>query len=227
MEKVLVPTAARSARTIVADPSARLLSRATKRAFDVLFATLLLVLLAPFFALLAGLIAIGGPGPLLFGHSRIGRDGGSFRCLKFRTMFCDADARLTALLTSDPRRAAEWAEHRKLDRDPRITPVGRFLRATSLDELPQLINVLRGEMSIVGPRPVTAEELLRYGVCARAYKSVRPGITGLWQVSGRNNLSYRERVRFDNLYAREWSVLSDLMLVLRTPYAVISQRGAK
>ena len=108
-----------------------------------------------------------------------------------------------------------------------VLAVGRFLRATSLDELPQLINVLRGEMSIVGPRPVTAEELLRYGVCARAYKSVRPGITGLWQVSGRNNLSYRERVRFDNLYAREWSVLNDLMLVLRTPYAVISQCGAK
>ena len=227
MDTVLVPAAARAVRMHSADPSARLLSRAAKRAFDWLAALLLLVLLLPFFALIGGLIMLGGSGPVFFGHLRIGRDGVAFPCLKFRTMFCDAEARLLALLASDPQRAAEWATHRKLDRDPRITPVGRFLRATSLDELPQLINVLRGEMSIVGPRPVTAEELLRYGVCARAYKSVRPGITGLWQVSGRNNLSYRERVRFDNLYAREWSVLNDLILVLRTPYAVISQRGAK
>lgn len=227
MDKMLVPAAARPTRMIRADPTARLLSRAIKRAFDWLAALLLLVLLLPFFALVGSLIMLCGPGPVFFGHSRIGRDGVAFPCLKFRTMFCDAEARLLALLASDPQRAAEWATHRKLDRDPRITPIGRVLRATSLDELPQLINVLRGDMSIVGPRPVTAEELLRYGVCARAYKSVRPGITGLWQVSGRNSLSYRERVRFDNLYAREWSVLNDLMLVLRTPYAVLSQRGAK
>jgi exopolysaccharide production protein ExoY len=227
MSEMLVPSAARSVRRIVAGPADRLWSRAGKRAFDVILATLMLVLLAPFFAIVAAVIRLGGPGPVLFGHRRIGRGGTSFRCLKFRTMFADAEARLNALLASDPRRAAEWAIHRKLDGDPRITPIGRLLRATSLDELPQLINVLRGEMSIVGPRPVTAEELLRYGVSARAYKSVRPGITGLWQVSGRNDVSYRERVQFDHRYAREWSVLGDIVLVLRTPLAVISQRGAK
>jgi len=215
-----------AARVVVPPPSSRLASRAAKRAFDWSVAALLLIVLLPFFALVAAMIALAG-GPVLYGHPRIGRDGDTFHCLKFRTMFPDAEARLQALLATDPRRAAEWAAHRKLDDDPRITPVGRFLRATSLDELPQLINVLRGEMSIVGPRPVTADELLRYGLCARAYKSVRPGITGPWQVSGRNDVGYRERVRLDERYAREWRVATDLLLVLRTPYAVLSQRGAK
>lgn len=208
------------------DPSSRLASRAVKRALDCLIAVALLIALLPTLAIIAGLIAAEGRGAILFGHRRIGRGGTPFRCLKFRTMFADADARLQALLASDPARAAEWAIHRKLEADPRITPVGRFLRATSLDELPQLINVLRGEMSIVGPRPVTAEELLRYGSSARAYKSVRPGITGPWQVSGRNRIGYADRVRLDARYARDWTLRSDIMLVLRTPSAVLSQRGA-
>jgi exopolysaccharide production protein ExoY len=208
------------------DPSSRLASRAAKRALDCLIAAVLLIALLPFLLIVAGLIATEGRGRILFGHGRIGRGGRPFRCLKFRTMFVDAEARLQALLASNPARAAEWAIHRKLDADPRITPVGRFLRATSLDELPQLINVLRGEMSIVGPRPVTAEELLRYGSSARAYKSVRPGITGPWQVSGRNRIGYADRVRLDAGYARDWTVRSDIMLVLRTPSAVLSQRGA-
>ena len=209
------------------DPSSRLASRAAKRALDCLIAASLLIALLPFLLVVIALIAGEGRGRILFGHGRIGRDGRPFRCLKFRTMFVDAEPRLQALLASDAARAAEWAVHRKLDADPRITPVGRFLRATSLDELPQLINVLRGEMSVVGPRPVTAEELLRYGSSARAYKSVRPGITGPWQVSGRNRIGYADRVRLDARYAREWGVGSDLMLVLRTPAAVLSQRGAQ
>ena len=227
MHETAITSASITMRPTTLDPSSRLLGRAAKRAFDCTAAMFLLILLLPFFALVGCLIAIADRGNVFFGHARIGRGGTVFICLKFRTMFHDAEARLQALLAADPRRAAEWALHRKLDRDPRITPIGRFLRATSLDELPQLINVLRGEMSIVGPRPVTAEELLRYGSCARAYKSVRPGITGLWQVSGRNTVSYGDRVRLDQRYAQEWGVWTDLLLVLRTPYAVLSQRGAK
>jgi lipopolysaccharide/colanic/teichoic acid biosynthesis glycosyltransferase len=226
MYEATVPFGASLPRPITLDPSARLVSRAAKRGFDCTVAALLLIVLLPFLAIVVALIAMAG-GPVFFGHPRVGRDGRIFHCLKFRTMFPDAEARLQALLATDAALAAEWAAHRKLERDPRITPIGRFLRATSLDELPQLINVLRGEMSIVGPRPVTDDELLRYGMCARAYKSVRPGITGPWQVSGRNNIGYRERVRLDDAYAREWRVGTDLLLVLRTPYAVLSQRGAK
>lgn len=226
MYDATVPFAVSSPLPITLDPSARLASRAAKRGFDCAIAALLLIVLLPFLAIVVALIAMAG-GPVFFGHSRVGRDGAIFPCLKFRTMFPDAEARLQELLANNSARATEWAAHRKLDHDPRITPIGRFLRATSLDELPQLINVLRGEMSIVGPRPVTDDELLRYGVCARAYKSVRPGITGPWQVSGRNDIGYRERVRLDEAYAREWRIGSDLLLVLRTPYAVLSQRGAK
>lgn len=204
----------------------RLLARAVKRAIDVSLALILLTLLAPLMVAIALIIAAEGHGQIVFGHPRIGRFGASFRCLKFRTMIVDANRRLEILLLTDPALAAEWAMHRKLDRDPRITPIGRFLRATSLDELPQLINVLRGDMSLVGPRPVTAEELLRYGRCARAYKSVRPGITGPWQIGGRNRLSYADRVRLDDHYARTWGVGHDLLLLAKTPAAVLSRRGA-
>ncbi|MCS6892518.1 MAG: sugar transferase [Rhodovarius sp.] len=199
---------------------------AAKRAIDILGAGLLLVLLSPLFLIIALLVRRDG-GPAFYGHTRIGQDGRGFRCLKFRSMVVDSEARLQALLASDPAARAEWESTRKLRNDPRVTPIGRFLRSTSLDELPQLINVLRGEMSLVGPRPVTAAELSTYyGAAAAHYMSVRPGITGLWQVSGRSDTSYGQRVALDVAYATRPSLLTDLRILLRTPIVVLQRRGA-
>ncbi|HYZ34135.1 MAG TPA: sugar transferase [Crenalkalicoccus sp.] len=199
---------------------------ALKRSMDIAGAGALLLLFLPAFAVLAALITLDG-GSVLFAHERVGRAGRRFRCLKFRSMVVDAEARLRALLETDPAARAEWEATRKLKRDPRITWVGRFLRATSLDELPQLINVLRGEMSLVGPRPVLAAELERhYGVAAEHYLSVRPGLTGPWQVSGRSDTSYAQRVALDVHYATHASLWTDLAILLRTPAAVLSRRGA-
>jgi len=197
-----------------------------KRALDVAGAGALLLLGAPVFLLLALLVRADG-GPAFYAHERIGRGGRRFGCLKFRSMVVDSAARLEALLASDPAARAEWEATRKLRDDPRITWVGRFLRATSLDELPQLINVLRGDMSLVGPRPVVAAELAaHYGVAAEHYLAVRPGITGLWQVSGRSDTSYAQRVALDVRYATNPSLLEDVRILLRTPAAVLLRRGA-
>jgi lipopolysaccharide/colanic/teichoic acid biosynthesis glycosyltransferase len=157
----------------------------------------------------------------------VGRGGALFGCLKFRSMVIDSEARLAELLARDPAARAEWEATRKLKRDPRVTSVGRFLRASSLDELPQLINVLRGEMSLVGPRPVIQAELEQhYGAAAAHYMSVRPGITGLWQVSGRNDTTYEQRVRLDVSYVARASFAEDLRILLATPVAVLRRRGA-
>ena len=181
-----------------------------KRALDILGAGALLLLAAPAFALLALLIRADG-GPAFYAHERVGRGGRRFGCLKFRSMVTDSQARLAALLDADPAARAEWEATRKLKDDPRVTRTGRFLRATSLDELPQLINVLRGEMSLVGPRPVVAAELAaHYGAAAEYYLSVRPGITGLWQISGRSETSYDTRVALDTQYATNPSIWTDL-----------------
>ncbi|WP_431269481.1 sugar transferase [Dankookia sp. P2] len=197
-----------------------------KRGLDILGAGLLLLLAAPAFALLALLIRADG-GPVFYAHERVGRGGRRFGCLKFRSMVTDSQARLAALLEADPAARAEWEATRKLRDDPRVTRTGRFLRATSLDELPQLINVLRGEMSLVGPRPVVAAELAaHYGAAAEYYLSVRPGITGLWQISGRSETSYDTRVALDTRYATNMSVWTDLRILLRTPLVVLSRRGA-
>lgn len=197
-----------------------------KRALDVIGAGLGLVLLAPFFLVVALLVRADG-GPAFFAHQRVGRGGKLFGCLKFRSMVIDSQARLEALLASDPAARAEWEATRKLKNDPRITRIGRFLRSTSLDELPQLINVLRGEMSLVGPRPVQEAEIDRYyGASAAHYMAVRPGITGLWQVSGRSETSYESRVALDVSYVSRPSMLADLSILLRTPVAVMSRRGA-
>ena len=197
-----------------------------KRAMDILGAGVLLLLCAPVFGLLALLIRADG-GPAFYAHERVGQGGRRFGCLKFRSMVTDSAARLAALLEASPEARAEWEATRKLKDDPRVTRVGAFLRATSLDELPQLLNVLRGEMSLVGPRPVVAAELAEhYGTAAEHYLSVRPGITGLWQVSGRSDTSYGERVALDIDYATNLSVLADLRILLRTPLAVLSRRGA-
>jgi Undecaprenyl-phosphate galactose phosphotransferase WbaP len=197
-----------------------------KRALDIIGAGLGLVLLSPFFLVVALLVRADG-GPAFFAHQRVGRGGKLFGCLKFRSMVIDSQARLEALLASDPAARAEWEATRKLKNDPRITRIGRFLRSTSLDELPQLINVLRGEMSLVGPRPVQEAEIDRYyGASAAHYMAVRPGITGLWQVSGRSETSYESRVALDVSYVARPSMLADLSILLRTPFAVLSRRGA-
>lgn len=165
-------------------------------------------------------------GPIIYRHKRVGRGGRLFECLKFRTMVPNADQILREVLARDPELMREWLRDRKLRRDPRITPVGSFLRRTSLDELPQLWNVLRGEMSLVGPRPVVREEMLRYGRKAREYQAVLPGLTGLWQVMGRNNTNYRRRVALDTYYVRNRCLSLDVYILLKTTLVVIGGIGA-
>lgn len=199
---------------------------AAKRTLDILGAGLMLLAALPVFLVIAVLVRLDG-GRVFYAHERIGRAGRAFGCLKFRSMVTDADRRLAALLENDATARAEWEATRKLKNDPRITWIGRFLRASSLDELPQLINVLKGEMSLVGPRPVQASELAAfYGAAAQHYMSVRPGITGAWQVSGRSDTSYAQRVALDVAYASNPSLLADLRILLRTPMAVLARRGA-
>ena len=206
---------------------ARIMSLALKRGLDLIASAILLLLLAPLLPLLALVVRLDG-GPAFYRHMRVGCNDLPFGCLKFRTMAASADKMLAQHLAADPVAAAEWAANRKLTKDPRITRVGAILRSTSLDELPQLINVLRGDMSLVGPRPVVQEELEQhYGVAGRvAYATTRPGITGLWQISGRNETGYDERVQLDIAYATTRSFLLDLKILLHTVPAVLSRRGA-
>ena len=195
------------------------------RALDIVLSLALLLFFLPTLAMLALAVKLQDGGPILFGHARIGRGGRTFRCWKFRSMVVDAEARLNALLASDPVARAEWDATHKLRRDPRVTPIGRLIRVTSLDELPQLLNVLAGDMSLVGPRPIVLAEVPRYGRWFRYYVAVRPGITGLWQVRGRNDVSYRRRVALDVLYARTRSVGRYLAILAATVPAVILRRG--
>ena len=189
---------------------------AAKRFVDVVLAISAIVLLAPLLIICFVATVITSPGPALFRHKRVGFNGRQFNCLKFRTMVTDAPERLERVLKSDPLAASEWAANRKLKNDPRVTPIGAILRKSSLDELPQLFNVLKGEMSIVGPRPVTDEELQRYTSSMGAYLACRPGITGLWQVSGRSSTTYDKRVACDAFYARNWSMALDAKIVIVT-----------
>jgi exopolysaccharide production protein ExoY len=192
----------------------------------VVLAVALLLFVAPLMVAVAAAVALGDGGPILFAHPRVGRGGRVFHCLKFRTMVTDAEQRLQALLESDAAAREEWALDHKLRRDPRITRVGGWLRRSSLDELPQLINVIRGEMALVGPRPIVQAEVQRYGQRIRHYYSVKPGITGLWQVSGRNDASYRSRVAMDSLYARRRCLSFDVRLLILTVPAVLVRRGS-
>lgn len=201
--------------------------RSIKRLGDIAGALAILIVIAPILIIVAALVAIDVGLPIVYAHPRVGRGGRRFRCLKYRTMHTDADERLALLLASDADIAAQWRRSRKLDRDPRISSLGTILRKTSLDELPQLLNVLRGDMSLVGPRPVTASELSRYGANVHYYLRVTPGITGLWQVSGRSEISYLERVCLDARYAREWTILGDLKILWLTPQAVLLRKGAQ
>ncbi len=197
------------------------------RPVDFTVALLALLAVAPLLALVALAVRLTSPGPVLFAHTRLGRGGRTFACLKFRTMVTDADVRLHLLLANDPVARAEWQKDHKLRNDPRITRVGNFLRRSSLDELPQLFNVLAGSMSLVGPRPIVAGEVARYGNRFIDYCKVRPGITGLWQVNGRSNTSYRQRVAMDVLYVRHRSLALNGVIIAKTLPAVMLQRGSR
>jgi len=200
--------------------------RVSKRGLDIALSATMLLVLSPLMLTLTLLVCLDG-GKALFGHTRVGRGGRAFQCLKFRSMVPDAEKALARLLADDPVAARMWRTSRKLPKDPRVTRLGGFLRATSLDELPQLINVLRGEMSLVGPRPVLQAELTEeYGASSGAYLSVRPGITGLWQVSGRSDTTYAERVALDVQYVQKLSIWQDLAILARTLPAVLARRGA-
>jgi exopolysaccharide production protein ExoY len=196
-------------------------SSLAKRSMDLALASLAFVFLLPLMAVICLGIRLSGRGPVIFTQKRCGANGRFFNCYKFRTMRTDAAERLEALLSSDPAAAAEWALYQKLRLDPRITPIGRLLRRTSLDELPQLINILRGEMSIIGPRPITSGEIFRYGTDFAYYTAVRPGVLGLWQVNGRNSLTYDQRVRMDVEYVRTWSMSKDLRILAKAVPAVL------
>lgn len=204
----------------------RLLPAGAGRLMDFVIALAAIVFLLPAMAFVAILIAAEGQGPVLFRHPRLGLGGRVFPVKKFRTMRVDGDRVLAEHLASNASAAAEWARDHKLRDDPRVTPLGRFLRRSSLDELPQLFNVLAGDMSVVGPRPIVEAEIQRYGRHYKSYCSVRPGITGIWQVSGRNDVSYRRRVLMDALYSRQKSVWLDLKLMLATIPAVLARKGS-
>ena len=199
-------------------------ARVLKRSGDILFSLTVLTLGSPVFLALALLVKITSRGPVFYVQQRVGRDYRSFGCIKFRTMRRDADRILSRLLSESPDLQEEFRNDFKLRNDPRITRLGRFLRRSSLDELPQFLNVLRGEMSVVGPRPIVRQELPRYGERMEEVLAVRPGLTGLWQVSGRNNLSYDERVALDLRYARHRSVWMDLSIIARTIGVILDPR---
>jgi exopolysaccharide production protein ExoY len=193
----------------------------SKRLIDIVLALSGIVLLAPLLIICFIATLATSRGPALFRHRRVGFSGKHFDCLKFRTMVTDAPERLKQLLESDPIAAAEWYANHKLRHDPRVTAIGVILRKSSLDELPQLFNVLKGDMSIVGPRPVTEEELIKYNGAANAYLACRPGITGLWQVSGRSTTTYDKRIACDTFYARNWSMSLDAKILIVTIPSVL------
>jgi len=184
------------------------------------------VVLLPLILIVAALVKVADHGPIIYRNTRVGFDGRRFQCLKFRSMVANSDEILKSLLDSNPEVSQEWERKQKLTKDPRITPVGKFLRRSSLDELPQLVNVMRGEMSLVGPRPVVPSEARRYGDKLGLYLRARPGMTGIWQVSGRSNCDYLERIEMDAEYVRNWRFSRDFAILLRTPAAVLARRGS-
>lgn len=198
-----------------------------KRLFDYTLSLCFLPFLLALFLLISAALKLTSEGPVMFVQRRVGKGGKDFGCYKFRTMFKDSEARLQKLLEEDEEARREWEQTFKLRKDPRVTPIGRILRRTSLDELPQVINVLKGEMSLVGPRPVVREELERYyREDAQYYLLIPPGITGLWQVSGRSNVDYEQRVALDSWYVRNWSLWMDLVILLKTLKVVLKGEGA-
>jgi exopolysaccharide production protein ExoY len=208
------------------EASASPVGRTSKRIVDIVLALSGIILLSPLLILCFVLTWATSRETVLFRHKRVGFNGKPFDCLKFRTMLGDAPERLRKLLETDAAAAAEWAQCQKLRNDPRVTRIGAILRESSLDELPQLFNVLMGSMSIVGPRPVTEEELSRYGTSVKAYTACRPGITGLWQVTGRGTTSYETRVSCDAYYARRWSLSLDSKIIIVTIPSVLFTKNA-
>ena len=200
--------------------------RSGQRVVDIVASLLLLILLTPLLLLVFFAVWLQDGGPVIYGQKRIGFRGQEFRCFKIRSMVLNSDAVLAELLATSPSARMEWARDHKLKNDPRITPLGRLLRSSSMDELPQLWNVLVGEMSLVGPRPIVSAEVTRYGMRFSYYCACRPGITGLWQVSGRNDVSYRRRVALDSIYARRCSLMLDGIILARTFPAVLGRRGS-
>ena len=196
------------------------------RVRDIAIAASMLFVLFPVMVLAALCIAISSPGPIVFKQTRVGMNGRGFGCYKFRSMRTDAEEHLASLIETRAELRHEWNCNHKLSRDPRITPIGRILRHSSIDELPQLINVIRGDMSLVGPRPIVSSEVPKYGRYITSYFSVRPGLTGLWQVTGRNNSSYRRRVAADVLYSRSRSMWFDFKILFMTIPAVITGQGS-
>jgi lipopolysaccharide/colanic/teichoic acid biosynthesis glycosyltransferase len=197
-----------------------------KRYVDVAIASVAILILLPVFAVVSLCIKLSDGGPVFFGHTRIGLRRRPFVCWKFRSMVCCGDAVFEAFCKANPAAAEEWQANQKCRNDPRVTAIGRFLRATSLDELPQLFNVLNGTMSLVGPRPIVASEAAHYGAYFDLYTCCRPGITGLWQVSGRSNTTYPERVALDVRYLTRWSMWADLLIALKTVKVVLTQSGS-
>ena len=197
-----------------------------KMIFDLIVTTLLLVVSAPLLLILYIVVFAATKGNPIFKHTRIGKDGKKFEVYKFQTMYPNAQKMLEELLENDAELRAEWEQEHKLKHDPRITPIGQFLRKTSLDELPQLINVIKGEMSLVGPRPIVESEISKYGEYFYYFKAVKPGITGLWQISGRNDVDYDERVQLDTWYVRNWSIEQDLNILMKTIVVVVLKKGS-
>lgn len=201
-------------------------NRFIKYVFDMVLTVTGTILILPFLIAIAVWIYRDSPGPVIFKHMRVGKNGKIFPCYKFRSMCVDAQEKLEELLKNDPQAKAEWERDFKLKNDPRITKSGAFLRKTSLDELPQIFNVLKGEMSLVGPRPIIQDEMKKYGSHIDDYLMVKPGIAGIWQCSGRNDISYEERVQLDCWYVRNWSVWLDINILWRTLKAVFAKKGA-
>jgi len=199
----------------------------SKRIFDIGFSIFAILITLPITIPIAILIKLTDGGNIIYGHERIGKGGKKITVLKFRSMYMDAEKKLKEILENDPKAKEEWEKTFKLKNDPRITPIGKFLRKTSLDELPQFINVLKGDMSVVGPRPVVEEELIKYyKEKADLYKSVKPGVTGYWQVEGRSDTDYNERIKMDEYYIKNQSFLLDLKIILKTIKVMITGKGA-
>ena len=197
-----------------------------KRVYDVIVASLVLLLTFPILVIVALMLKLTDPGPVIYKHVRVGLWGRRFTCFKFRTLVVDLENALEASAYNDPGARTEWDQNQKLINDPHVTPVGQFLRESSLDELPQLFNVLRGDMSLVGPRPIVPSEMSRYGDRLGLYVSARPGLTGAWQISGRSDCGYDKRVELDAHYVSNWRFSTDLSILLRTVGAVIDRKGS-
>lgn len=213
-------------RRSLSEPSSLFQYRVIKRVMDILLVIVSLPVLIPALLIVGLIVKLTSPGPAFFSHRRICRNGAFFSMWKFRTMCVNSSDVLEQYLSKHPKARAEWAKSHKLRHDPRITPVGLFLRRFSLDELPQVWNVLRGQMSLVGPRPIVAAEVEKYADCFEYYCRVKPGVTGLWQVSGRSKLTYDERVALDRRYVTHWSLFFDLRILLSTFKSVVNRDGA-